>query len=156
MAYAGDDICVSGISGIYSVETPDYSVIINHKASNKQIMHVRFNDNKPYEYAMFFDNGGGDIKILRGNLSQNACDEGNVYINGLTEEYEYEITRKCPSKERRTNFNVKSLPLNYITNQSEATELLRLHRQINLSMNNYLQAEIEKQPLEQFPIRRIK
>lgn len=156
IAYAGDEICISGISGIYSIKSPGYSAIINHKASNKQVMHIRFKNNNRYGYAMFFDSGNGDIKILRGNLSNNSCDEGNVYINGLTEEYEYQITKKCPSKERRTGFNVRYLPLNYQTNSQEAVQLLRLHRKINLNMNDYLAAEISNKPLNDYPIRRLK
>ena len=154
--YAGDEICVDGIAGIYSVKTPDYSAIINHRASSRQVVHVRFNDNRNYNYAMFFDNGSGDIKILRGNLARNSCDQGNVYINGMTEEYEYEITKRCPPRERRSGFNVRNLPLNMVTNQNEAAHLLRLHRQINLNMSNYLAAEIQKQSLSQYNIKRLK
>ncbi|MCW8930752.1 MAG: hypothetical protein OQL19_10985 [Gammaproteobacteria bacterium] len=156
IANAGDEICITGISGLYSVKTPSYSAIINHQPSNKHVMHIRFNNNNAYEYAMFFDNGNGDVKILRGNLSHNACDQGNVYINGLTDEYEYEITKKCPSKERKTGFNVRNLPLNYASNQTEASQLLKLHREINLNIDEYLKAEVMQQSLNEFNIRRLR
>ena len=155
-AKAGTDICITGISGLYSLTTPNYSAIINHQSSNKQVMHIRFEHNNAYEYAMFFDDGNGDVKILRGNLSSNTCDQGNVYINGLTEEYEYEITKKCPSKERRTGFNVRSLPLSYTSNQNEASQLLKLHREINLNVDEYLKAEVLQQPLNDLNIRRLR